>query len=182
MNTFAKLTIALFFATRLCGQNAEIKTKVDVGELKMTFPSIYFKHNSTEYTTMPYTVDSCFKYIASQIMDINSRPIWRDSSETEQLTNKRIEKLKDDLHKYLRSGTINIQSMGEEQKIPQRTIYRGTDSTQIQYLLSLNSVFDISRTRIPTTSKKKTRQLPCWMNWQLNKAGRQRCKMERRNL
>jgi len=184
MQALAKLTILLLFhLTRLQGQNSEIKTRLDVGELKMTFPSIYFKYNSTDYAKMPYTVDSCFKYIATNIKDINSRPIWRDSGETERLTNERVKKLKSDLDKYLGSGKIKIQSMGKEQKISQRTIYNGTDSTQIQYLLSLNSVFDISRAHIPnnTSIKAKVWRLPCWMNWHLNRTGRKRCKMERRN-
>jgi hypothetical protein len=163
----------------LYGQNANIKTRINNGELKMSFPSIYFKHNSTNYATMPYTVDSCFKYIATNLKDINSRPIWRDSSEAEQLTNERIKKLKADLNKYLGSKKIKIQSMQKEQKIPQRTIYSGTDSTQIQYLLSLNSVFDISRTKT-LIKPHKAWHLPCWMNLQLDKSGRERCKMERR--
>ena len=49
-------------------------------ELKMTYPSIYFVLNSTEYAVMPYTVDSCFKYIAANIKYLNSIVIWRDSS------------------------------------------------------------------------------------------------------
>ena len=37
-------------ATILRGQNTEIDKLID-GELKMTFPSVYFKNNSTEYAT-----------------------------------------------------------------------------------------------------------------------------------
>lgn len=186
MKVFLKFTIILLcFSTRLCGQSSEIKTKIYLGELKMTFPSIYFKHNSTDYAKMPYAVDSCFKYIAANIKNINGRPIWRDSIETEQLTKNRIEKLKADLDTYLGTKKIKIRSMGKEQKISQRTIYNGTDSLQIKYLLSLNSVFDISSAHIPDntpTQASRTSRLPCWMNLQLNKAGRKRCKMERRNL
>jgi len=155
MQTFGNLTIILLFiSTILPGQNPEIDRLVD-SELKMTFPSIYFKHNSTDYATMPYTVDSCFKYIALNIKDINSRPIWRDSSETEHLTNERIKKLKLGLNKYPPTKRINIQSMRKEQKISQRTIFKDTDSAQIQYLLSLNSVFDISGVIKPKKLKEK---------------------------
>lgn len=123
----------------------------------MTFPSIYFKHNSTDYATMPYSVDSCFKYMALNIKDIYSFDIWRDSGETEELTNKRIEKLKLGLNKYTPSMKIDIHSMGEEQKISRRTVDRGIDHEHIEYLLSLNSVFDISKTRF--RHKKKWKNL-----------------------
>ncbi len=66
----------------------------------MTFPGIYFKHNSTDYADMPYTVDSCLGYTATHIKDINDFVIWRDSLETEKLTNRRIKKL--------RKGSANI--------------------------------------------------------------------------
>jgi hypothetical protein len=145
MQTFIKLAILFLISTGLQGQDSNIDRLIK-GELKMTFPSIYFKHNSTDYALMPYTVDSCFKYIAAHIKDINCRPIWRDSSETEQLTNERIKKLKLGLNKYLPTKKINIQSMRKAQKISQRTIVKGVDSTQVQYLLSLNSVFDVSGT------------------------------------
>lgn len=109
----------------------------------MTFPSIYFKNNSTDYAVMPYTVDSCFKYIAGHIKYLNDLNVWRDSSEVEPLTHKRIKKIRADLSKYT-STNLNIRSMGDAQKISQRTIYTGTNASQIQYLLSLNSVFDVS--------------------------------------
>ena len=60
--TFAKLTILLFITTVVQAQEPEID-RLMKSELKMTFPSIYFKHNSTEYTTMPYSADSSFKFI-----------------------------------------------------------------------------------------------------------------------
>jgi hypothetical protein len=149
MQILAKLTIlSLFIAASLKGQKSEIGA-----ELKMTFPSIYFKHNSTEYTNMPYTVDSCFSYIAQHIQDINDLVIWRDSLETEKLTNLRIKKLKVGLSKHKETRNVYIESMGKKQKISRLTIEMATDSTQIQYVLSLNSVFDIAKTHL--TCKKK---------------------------
>lgn len=38
--------------------------------------------------------------------------------------------------------------MGEKQKISRHVINMASDSTKIKYLLSLNSVFDISKSRI----------------------------------
>lgn len=119
----------------------------------MTFPSIYFKHNSTDYATMPYTVDSCFKFIATNIEYLNSYPIWRDSSETEHLTNVRIKKLMDDLNKYTPTRKINIKSVHNKQKVSQRTINKTSDKEQIKYLLSLNSVLDVSGAIHPNTKK-----------------------------
>jgi hypothetical protein len=79
MQPFAKLIlIILFISTGLKGQDTEIETRLSIGELKMNFPSIYFKHNSIDYATMPYTVDSCFKYIALHINDINDFLIVRN--------------------------------------------------------------------------------------------------------
>lgn len=145
MQTLVKLTIILLcVSTTLRGQDTETQTRLSNGELKMTFPSIYFNHNSTDYATMPYTVDSCFKFISTNIKFLNSYPIWRDSSETEQLTNKRIKRLKDDLNKYEPKGKVNIKSMGNKQKISRRTISTTSDNEQIKYLLSLNSVLDVS--------------------------------------
>lgn len=137
----------------------------------MTFPSIYFKHNSTDYAIMPYKVDSCFKYIALHIKDIHSLVIWRDSLEIEGLTNKRIKKLKMDINKYISSNKINIHSMGKEQKISRHTINRLVSNEQIQYLLSLNSVFDISSTHFLCQKKCKeknsAKRLPhlVWCGW-----------------
>ncbi|HEY0031327.1 MAG TPA: hypothetical protein VGC65_11250 [Bacteroidia bacterium] len=140
------------------------------GELKMTFPSIYFKHMSTDYATMPYTADSCFKFIALHIKDIKSLLIWRDSLETEELTTMRIRKLKLDLNKYTPSKKITIHAMGSEQKISRHTIEMTNNKEQIHYLLSLNSAFDISKTRF--SKKKSTNHIEhprilcmnCWKN------------------
>lgn len=116
-------------------------------DLRMNFPGIYFKHNSTEYAAMPYSVDSCFKYITLHIKDIYSFDIWRDSLETEELTSQRIKKLKSELNRYLPSKKIEINSMRDEQKVYRRTIEMGAGTAHIEYLRSLNSVFDISKTR-----------------------------------
>jgi hypothetical protein len=164
------ITILLFVATGLCAQNKETDRLIE-GELKMTFPSIYFVNRSKDYAAMPYTVDSCFKYIAANIKDIKSFVIWRDSSETEKLTSSRIKKLKAGLNKYTPSGKIHIHSMDKEQKISQHTIGEGVGDKQIHYLLSLNSVLDISKTKFPTEvklkKKKHIRSFPrlVWCGW-----------------
>jgi hypothetical protein len=156
-----KVKIVLILLVCTTCLRAQVK-EMDSGELKMTFPSIYFKHNSTDYATMPYTVDSCFKYIAFHFKDnINSLVIWRDSAETEELTYKRIKKLKIGLNKYKPSGKIEIYSMGKEQKISRHTINMSLNPTEIQYLLTLNSVFDFSKTRFPNR-KKDHRMRPRW--------------------
>ena len=168
MQPLAKLILLLLFISPgLQGQDSEIDRLIK-SELKMTFPSIYFKHNSTDYAAMPYTVDSCFKFIALHFKDnINSLVIWRDSTETEKLTNERIEKLNSGLRKHIPSGKIDIHSMGNAQKISRRTINMTSDSTKIEYLLSLNSVFDISKTHFPPEkkNKKKKRQRLIWTGW-----------------
>lgn len=167
MHTFVKLALVFLFIS--CGLQAQ-ETEIDRlirSELKMTFPSIYFKHNSTDYAAMPYTVDSCFKYIALHFKeDFNNLVIWRDSTETEQLTNARIEKLKQELRMYIPSGKVEIHSMRNEQKVSRKTISMTSDSAKVAYLLSLNSVLDISKTRfIPPTKVKKARRRLVWAGW-----------------
>jgi len=137
------LFIVLHGSIELRGQSSDVETRIKNGELQMSFPSIYFKNNSIDYAEMPYTVDSCFKYIAEHIKYLNSLNVWRDSSETDQLTYKRIKKLRSDLDKYTQAQ-LNIKSIGNSQKISQRTIRSGKDMAQIEYLRSLNSVFDVS--------------------------------------
>lgn len=135
--------LLLLLTTTLQAQNPEVEKLIE-GELKMTYPSIYFVHNSTEYAVMGYTVDSCFKYIAGHLKYLNSIVIWRDSSETEQMTTARIKKLKLDLNKYVPARNINIESMENQQKLSQRTINKASNDKQRQYLLSFNSVLDVS--------------------------------------
>ena len=140
----------------------------------MIFPSIYFKTNTTDYAAMPYTADSCFKYIAADLKHISEFVIWRDSSETDKLTNRRIKKLKIELNKYTPNNKINIRSMGKAQKISQSTISKGIDNTQNDYLLSLNNVLDISKTRLPIEKKLKKPhaerpRLFCWHCWRLGR-------------
>ncbi len=178
----------LFVASTIRGQESEIDRLIQ-GELKMTFPSIYFKHNSTDYTSMPYSADSCFKYIALHFEETsNSLVIWRDSFETEALTIKRIRKLKTALKNHLRSREYEIYSMGKEQKVSRQTISMTTDSSKINYLLTLNSVFDISKTRLPFKTKDSHILHPkiwcgsCWKNgFHLNKRGREARKIARNN-
>jgi hypothetical protein len=183
--------IFLVIAIKLHGQNTEINRLIQ-NELKMTFPSIYFKHNSTDYAVMPYTVDSCFKYIALHFDEnINSLVIWRDSTEAEGLTIKRIKKLTLSLSKYIRNEEIEIHSMENQQKISQQTFNITSDSNKIQYLLSLNSVFDISKTRYPKDKPSKSMdhilhpRIWCWNCWKsgfhlFKKRDRELRKMERR--
>lgn len=174
MQVVPKLTLVLLLiSTALSAQVSEIDRLI-ANEFKMTFPSIYFKHNSTEYAKMPYTADSCYRYIANNFKaDVTELVIWRDSAETEQLTNDRIKILKTGLKKYLPKGKIEIESMGEEQKVSRQTIGLTTDTTKINYLLSLNSVLDFSNTNYPV-AKKNTRDhvmhpkiycLACWAHF-----------------
>ena len=188
MVMYKKLTKSLFLlfvvVGAMHGQNTEIDRQI-AGELKMTFPSIYFKHKSADYASSPFKVDSCFKYIAAHIKDINDLVIWRDSLETEKLTRQRIKKLKIALSKHKETRNIYIESMGSEQKISRHTIERGTNDEQRQYLLSLNSVFDISKTRMLTEKKSGKRPhtehpriwcYKCWKNGRFTKEYRQHLK------
>ncbi|HWY12991.1 MAG TPA: hypothetical protein VN026_16770 [Bacteroidia bacterium] len=186
----AKIALALLVVTTcIRSQDKEIQTRLNNGELKMNFPSIYFKNNSTDYAAMPYSADSCFNYIAKNIKDINDLVIWRDSLETEKLTRRRIKKLKSALSKHKETCSVYIESMEEEQKISRHTIEMGTDSTQIKYLLSLNSVFDISRTSSPSQFKYTNHvmhpRLFCWGCWSSGfhtKARRKLKKMEKSKI
>ena len=145
MQRTAKFLLILFIFTKtICAQDTEIAGLIK-GELKMTYPRIYFKNNVTDYAAMPYSADSCFKYITINLKDIRSFVIWRDSSETEQLTTKRIKKLKADLIKYT-AAKIYIESMKGAQRVLQSTISKANAYEQKQYLLSLNAVFDVYTT------------------------------------
>lgn len=164
------ITAFLIIAMRFYGQQSETDRLMQ-SELKMTFPSIYFKHNSTDYASMPYTVDSCFKFIAANIKNLNSYPVWRDTLEKERLTYTRIQKIKTDLNKYVTSKQIHFQSMGTSQKISRKTIETSTNEKQRQYLLSLNSVLDLSgmiSNKNTICKEKKTRKrIPrlVWCGW-----------------
>jgi hypothetical protein len=161
IRALTRLIIILFISEKLPAQ--EIKPNNE--ELKMNFPSAYFKYNSTDYAPMPCTADSCFKYISLHIKDINDIVIWRDSTEMEKLTDQRIKKIKSRLNKYKLSG-VYFESMKKEQKISRHTIEMNTYRTQAEYLLSLNSVFDISKGR--SAGKKKYTnhiahpRITCW--------------------
>jgi hypothetical protein len=144
MPRVTSIVIILFLLTKsLHAQNPEVENLMQ-GDLKMTYPSIYFKHNSEEYAVMPYSADTCYKYIASHLKYLNSIVIWRDSSETEFLTNARIKKIQHDLGKYSTFGYVDIKTMKDAQKISQHTIKKASNDTELQYLLSFNSVLDVS--------------------------------------
>ena len=166
-----KIVIVFFVISKaLVAQNATSEG------LKMNFPAIYFKTKSTDYNSMPYTTDSCFEYMAAHYNYITSFVIWRDSNETNQLTAKRIKKLKTDLSKYPQLATITIHNMGKAQKVSRNTISQ-TDSVQAQYLISFNSVFDINETDVPVkiSNKKSHIEHPrfwcfnCWRNHRFSK-------------
>ena len=180
------ILMLLLFSASLHAQAPEIDRLI-AGELKMTFPGVYFQPNSTAYAAMPYSPDSCFKYIAQRMKYIYSFVIWRDSAETEELSNRRIKKLKADLNKYTPAGKIEIHSMGKEQKISRMTINYSTNKEQRQYLLSLNSVFDISTSRLSAIKKKNHIERPriwcmsCWKNGFHIKTRRKMRKMAKKN-
>ena len=184
MKILRLLSLLLIFSAKLYAQETVLDKQI-TGELKMKFPGVYFKHNSTEYAKMPYTADSCFKYIAKHMKDIYSYVIWRDSSETEELTNKRIKKIKSDLNKFISYGKVEIHSMGADQKISRQTINLATNDEQRRYLLSLNSVFDISTRRISVRKKNHIERpriwcLNCWTSGFHIKARRQMREMAKK--
>lgn len=178
----------LLVANVLFSQNNDLNRLPDK-ELQMTFPSIYFKHNSTNYADMPYKVDSCFKHIALHFdQNINSLVIWRDSLETEVLTNARIKKLSAQLKKHLRKNNFEIISMADQQKISRYTLQKTDEQTNRDYLLSLNSCFDFSKTKVPlkTTNSHIIRPKiwckDCWKNgFHLDKKSRTLRKIARKN-
>lgn len=135
-------------------------------EFKMTFPSVYFKNNSTEFAQMPYTADSCFKYVADNIENLKTMSIWRDSSESSQLNKLRIKQLKKGIRKHIKFGALRIKSVNERQKITSHTISLFTDSLQTKYLLSLNAVFDVSSVvMLPKVKKSHTQKPRWWCRW-----------------
>lgn len=188
MNNIYLFFICFAFLVRTtCAQESKSE---DLGnQFKMNFPGIYFRHNSLEYAPMPYTVDSCMKYIAENFDDnINSLVIWRDSAETEVLVNKRIQKLQAQLRKHIRNRKCEIYSMGDNQKISRYTISQTKDKAQSDYLLSLNSVFEISKTRVDHKIKIKNHimrpRITCWSCWKSGFHLQSRMKfkkMEKRN-
>lgn len=156
MHALTKLTILLLFLpAALPAQESEVDRLIR-NELAMTFPSIYFQHNSTAYAKMPYTADSCYKHIALHFKEDNTQlVIWRDSAESEELTKRRIKILSAGLAKYMKRRDIKIRSMKDEQKVSRQTMNLTSDSVKIKYLLSLNSVMDVSKTQFPVVKKNK---------------------------
>ena len=163
------IILLLVVVLKLPAQDKEIQSKLNNGEFKMNFPSIYFKNNSTDYALMPYSADSCFKYIAGNMKYINDLVMWRDSLEPERLSKQRIKKIKTALKKYKEIRGIPIESMGKEQKISRHTIEMSADKTQVAFLLSLNSVFEISATRFNKQAKYTNHimrpRIWCWGCW-----------------
>lgn len=188
MPPFHKLLVLLFISGKFSAQNSEINRRME-GELQMTFPSIYFKHQSTDYALMPYTADSCFRYISLHIKDIHDLVLWRDSLEPEKLSHERIKKLKAGLNKYLPGRKVLILSMGKEQKISRHTLQQTNDEKQLNYLLSLNSVFEMAKTRfvrekfVSSGSHRLHPKIWCWRCWKsgfhMDKSSREWRKMER---
>lgn len=182
------LQVLLIFTTFLSAQENEIDRLI-ANEFKMTFPSIYFKNKSTEYAHMPYSVDSCIKHIASNFnKSTNSLVMWRDSLETEALTLKRIQKIKSTLKKQLKTSKIEIFSMNTEQKITRYTIKKTKDTIKTKYLLTLNSVFEISKciinAKVKSTNHIMNPKINCWGCWKNAFHWRTRMKlrrMEKRN-
>lgn len=185
--------LLLFFfiavAMQLKSQSTSLERQID-SEFKMTFPSIYFKTNSTDYAPMPYSVDSCLKHMAANAKDINSYALWRDSSETEILSKQRIKKLELALRQYRPKEKIRIQSMDSLQKISRFTINTSTSQEQRAYLLSLNSVLDISKVRFTKETSQKTSHIYhpkiwCWDCWKsgfhMDKSSRDIRKIARHN-
>jgi hypothetical protein len=191
MNASIKFIIIFcFILPQFQAQESEID-RLMKSEFKMTFPSIYFIHNTTHYAKMPYSIDSCFKNISLNFDDnINSLVIWRDSAESIDLTSKRIKKLKFELRKYLPRKDFEIYAIGNEQKISRHTIRMTSDSSKINYLLSLNSVFDISKTQFQKKISQKESHilrpkiwcLNCWKSgFHLDKKSREVRKIARRS-
>jgi hypothetical protein len=156
----------LLFVYSFHAQENEIDRLME-SELKMTFPSIYFKNLSADYAPMPYSADSCFKYIAQNKNDIHSLVLWRHAVEDDQLTLTRTKKIETELKKFM-PEKMEIISMGTAQKISLKTIRTASDSLQTQYLLSLNSVLDVPKTKTGGRKARKFRnhiespRLFCW--------------------
>lgn len=135
---------------QLEAQSAAVGKRVDAGELQMDFPGIYFRHNSTEYAPMPYRVDSCLRYLIQHYDDIRSFVMWRDSSESEKLSADRISKIEADLQALKFHKTFRTRSMGNAQKVSYYTIRQCNSVAEADRLLSLNSVFEIAKSRLHT--------------------------------
>jgi hypothetical protein len=112
-------------------------------EFKMAFPNIYFKLNSTDYAEMPYTVDSCFKYLIKNIKAKGTPQlsIWHDTIEVSQLSKRRIKKFKYDLNKYMYTDKIDILI----NPISWQTVYEQVKKSppHKSYLPSLGSMIQI---------------------------------------
>lgn len=96
--------------------------------------------------------------------------------------------LKTKLSNLLLVKEFEIHSAGNEQKVSRQTINMTADSSKVKYLLTLNSVFDISKTRraFQTSQSHLLRpRLFCWNciknGYYLDKKSRGLRKAARRN-
>lgn len=87
--------ILLLLTTTLFAQQKDTSTTVG-SQIKMTFPSIDSKTKVPIMLQCLIQLIPALNYITKHVKDIKAYVIWRDSSETEVLTNKRIKKLKTD--------------------------------------------------------------------------------------
>ncbi len=177
------LAIAVVGAAKSYAQSSDLDHRME-NELQMNFPGIYFKHNSTDYAKMPYTVDSALKWIAKNFDDnINSLVMWHDSAESDFLINRRMQKIKFALRQYTKSTAYEIYVMGHEQKIARHTIQQANNDERKEYLLSLNSVFEVSKSKITSTVKYTGHILKpsifCWGCWKSGFHWRTRMKMRK---
>lgn len=186
ISKYGLVCFVLFFFGISFSQISE-NARVD-NTLKMTFPSIYFKHRSVDYASMPYSADSCYRYIAAHIDDINDFVIWRDTLESEKLSRKRIRKIKSALNEFKGVGGIFIVSMEDKQKISRLTIDNTKDSMQVKYLMNLNSVFEISQTSKAENNKFKSHLfyprpwcIDCWRSGFHIKARQRLRKLAKKN-
>lgn len=137
------LILFLFSEFQVNAQTADIP-----GEQKMTFPSVYFRSNSVEYAEMPYTADSCYKYIAGHKKnEIGYLIVWHDPSEPDVIASQRLDKVKAEIAKYHPAGKIRIVFMNEGNKISKETLEKARTTDEKKYLLMLNTSIDYSPTR-----------------------------------
>jgi hypothetical protein len=81
--------------------------------------NIYFKINSTKYINKRSSLDSIFKFISANIGH-EALSIYKDESETDELTDRRIIKIKHDLLKYTNKD-VKIRKAGTWQNYAKNT-------------------------------------------------------------
>ena len=133
--TFKILFLILISVTSLRGQSDQ----------QMTFPNIYFKLNTADYAKMPYTVDSCLKFLVNNIK-AKGEPnlaMFRDTVETDLLCKRRIKRFKYDLNKYMAADNLKIfivpvswQTVYEQaKKSPPNKMYLSSLGAMLQIVL-----------------------------------------------